>query len=836
MHCLLTTLGLSALLLTQLPAAASTAVRPSQPDAPDLPVADPGWPRQFTREGVRAVYYQPQVDDWKNFRELQARVAFTLTPKDGKTVVGIEELRGRTTADVNRRTVLIDDIEIVAVRFPSLNGADAESMEKLLRTTFPGRPMTVSLDRLIASVQTTQQGTKGVPVKTDPPPILVSTDPAILLVVPGKPVLAPIKGLRMQFVLNANWDLFFTPSDSRYYLLADKVWLTAGSLEGPWNVSRTLPPDLSKLPAGENWDHVKKAVAGSAPPGGQVPKVFFAAEPSELIVFAGPPVYKPISGTQLRYANNTSSWVFNDAGDGQIYFLVAGRWFRAPNLGGPWSYAGNDLPEDFSRIPPQSEAAEVLASVPGTPECEDAVLLAQVPTSAVIQVPEAEAKAKVNYNGEPQFAAIEGTPLTYATNANADVIRLEGKYYLCQNAIWFLSSSPTGPWTVAATVPEAIYTIPPSSPVYHVTYVKVESTPRGQVVCSYTSGYTGAYVAGVATGAALVWGTGYAYQPYIYPGPVPVYRPYYATYGVSANYYPNRGVYTVGGYAYGPYGGSGSAAWYNPNTGGYGRAYTEQYPYGGRTNASGYNPSTDTSWTTRQGHNYYGQAGTSTVTRGDQTVQTAHVATNYGHTSVAQGENNLYAGHDGNVYKQNSSGDWTKWDNGQWQPVNTPAATNNRTQSQTGTVGAAQAQTSPLSRQTGGTRTERAGQTGTGTSAGNPQANERRNSRPEGQAPAREENPPSGSQPPGTLTGASTAPASGQTARGQGRMTGAAKGSAPSSSDDQTLNGLNREASARRRGQAGSSQRTPAENARGGRAHATPETRGAPGRRGRSRE
>ena len=35
--------------------------------------SDPGWPRQVTRNDVRFVYYQPQVDEWKDYRSLRAR-------------------------------------------------------------------------------------------------------------------------------------------------------------------------------------------------------------------------------------------------------------------------------------------------------------------------------------------------------------------------------------------------------------------------------------------------------------------------------------------------------------------------------------------------------------------------------------------------------------------------------------------------------------------------------------------------------------------------------------------------------------------------------------------
>jgi hypothetical protein len=205
---------------------------------------------------------------------------------------------------------------------------------------FPGKPFTVSLDRLIAYVQANQQNAKIVPVKTDPPPILVSTEPAVLLTVQSDPVLAPIKGLQLKFVVNANWDLFFGPDESRYYLLVDKTWLTAESLAGSWTAAGKLPPDLSKLPNGEGWDHVQKAVAGYATGKSKAPKVFYTAEPAELIVFAGEPIYKKIADTQLLYATNTDSWVFSDSANGQIYYLVTGRWFQRAKVGGAMDLRG----------------------------------------------------------------------------------------------------------------------------------------------------------------------------------------------------------------------------------------------------------------------------------------------------------------------------------------------------------------------------------------------------------------------------------------------------------------------------------------------------------------
>src|SRR5258707_9628449 len=47
----------------------------------------------------------------------------------------------------------------------------------------------------------------------------------------------------------------------------------------------------------------------------------------------------------------------------------------------------------------------------------------------------------------------------------------------------------------------------------------------------------------------------------------------------------------------------------------------------------------------------------------------------------SEGQDNLYAGHDGNVYKRDDSGDWSKWDNGQWNPVNPPSGNKGANQS-----------------------------------------------------------------------------------------------------------------------------------------------------------
>jgi hypothetical protein len=650
----------------------------------------PSWPRVFDRNGTHVVVYQPQLKAWQKYRTLIADTAISITDPGQKPVLGVISWRAETITDQSAQTVYVSNIVVLDARFPSLDAAQAAAMQKRVHQIYPTMTLTIGLPRMIASLQHVNVPVRSVTGGTQAPTILVSTSPAIVLLVDGKPVLAPIQGTTLQYVVNTNWDLFYDNSD--YYLLNGRVWLKAKALQGPWTVTTKLPPDMAKLPPKQNWDDVLKAIPPTAR--AQTPtNVLFTAKPAELIVFAGKPIYSKIPGTNLSYATNTDSKVFLHQPDNQIYVLISGRWFRAASLAGPWTYAGDSLPPDFAMIPPGHAYSGVLVSVPGTEHASDAVLLAQVPTTAIVNRAAAEASVKVAYAGPPQFVTIPGTTMYYAVNTPDKIIRVGNVYYLCFQGIWFVSHSPNGPWKTADSVPAVIYTIPPTSPMYNVTYVIVSNPTPTTVQTSYSSGYLGVFVVGVAVGSAIVYGTGYYYPPYVYYGPHPVYYPYPYTYGVAAVYNPYTGFYGVGRAVYGPYGSAGTAAWYNPSTGTYGRAVTTQNAYGGHTYAQAYNPWTGTYAATSQGHNQYSQWGSSVVTNGDNWAQAQHVTNSQGSAGSFQtskgsagagytgangnsgfvakdaNNNNVYAGADGNVYKKDSNGNWSKYDNGNWTPV-----------------------------------------------------------------------------------------------------------------------------------------------------------------------
>jgi hypothetical protein len=376
---------------------------------------------------------------------------------------------------------------------------------------------------------------------------------------------------------------------------------------------------------------------------------------------------------------------------GTVYYLVAGRWFSAPDFKGPWTFATPNLPEDFKTIPLEHQRSRVLASVPGTSQAAEAVLLASIPQTA--RVPKNLKAPEVVYDGQPKFEPIEKTKVSRAVNTDKSIIKVGDMYYMCFEGVWFMGKSPEGPWSVTGQVPGEIYEIPVSSPASNVTYVKVEEDNDDAVVFATALAFTGVMIAW----GCCVWGSGWYYPPYYgWHGGYPAYYPHYPTYGYGARYNPYTGAYGRGMAAYGPYGGAGVGSRYNPRTGTYSRGAAAYGPYGSRAAGQAYNPRTGAYAQTRQGSNVYGSWGSTQVQRGDQWASTNRYTNRQtgnttrvtqgsgggesirrtgpgGSTSTIgrTGSGDVYAGRDGNVYRRNGDS-WQQYDgSGNWSNVAT---------------------------------------------------------------------------------------------------------------------------------------------------------------------
>lgn len=188
------------------------------------------------------------------------------------------------------------------------------------------------------------------------------------------------------------------------------------------------------------------------------------------------------------------------------------------------------MPSAFAQIPADSPKADVLSFVAGTTEAREAVLDAGIPQTANIRR-DAGADLTVAYDGDPKFQNVPESPgVSYALNTPEEILSVNGTYYCCHQAVWYWSDSPTGPWTVSASVPPAIYTLPPSCPDYNVTYVGIYDYYPDYITCGYLPGYTGTFV----YGPTIVYGTGYDYPGWYGTA----YFPPPCTWGFGAYYDP----------------------------------------------------------------------------------------------------------------------------------------------------------------------------------------------------------------------------------------------------------------------------------------------------------
>ena len=153
----------------------------------------------------------------------------------------------------------------------------------------------------------------------------------------------PIEKTSLEFVVNTNWDLFFDKSDSKYYLLDEKRWLTAAALEGPWTATTKLPKDMSKIPDQPNWAGVKKAIPPPSGATGAAPKVFYSNTPAEIITFKGQPAYAKIPNTQLSYATNYGERCFSSGWGEPILLPDSGAMVprEEPRWAVDFCYAGS---------------------------------------------------------------------------------------------------------------------------------------------------------------------------------------------------------------------------------------------------------------------------------------------------------------------------------------------------------------------------------------------------------------------------------------------------------------------------------------------------------------
>jgi len=587
------------------------------PAASRSTLTDQGWPREFAMGSTNITIYQPQIEQWQG-TQFEARAAVSIADAQSKTTTfGVVWFAARTEIDKINRLVIMSDFRISRVSFPTASDK-AGLYQEVIQTQVPKTAQVIALDRLVADLANTQTATEnaGYQLNNEPPLIFFSTRASILILIDGNPVLGPVQDTSLKRVINTRVLILHDPSIGKFYLHLMDGWMESNAATGSWSVAQVTSTELERAlkvcSSSKQVDLLDGSTIATADrkqslreseKAGSIPSIYASTSPAELLQTAGDPQVATIEGTQLAYVTNTENDIFVDASTGAHYILISGRWFRSLSMNGPWYYSpGNELPADFARIPAGHPKADVLASIPGTPQAKEALVANNIPQTA--SVPRNTTGVNIEFDGAPQLKPIENTSLQYVINTSTPVIAVSANsFYTVQNGVWFVASALTGPWTVAVSVPSVIYSIPPASPLHYITYVKVYGSTPEVVYVGYTPGYYGTVVSSTNV---VVYGTGWYYPAYVgryWYGSCLTYGygagfawstsagwgvAFGIGYGWSSYYYPGAWYTGVSGYYAGTWGVAGAsaaygqwgnvaytgsrAAWANPYTGNVGRA------------------------------------------------------------------------------------------------------------------------------------------------------------------------------------------------------------------------------------------------------------------------
>jgi len=551
------------------------------------------WPLKISSAEGNLTIYHPQLDLLEeNKISIRSAVSVKLS-EETEPVFGAVWLSSNVLTDRETKMAVLKDIKIEKLKFPDDVKDNLKKLTSVVEQTLPKENLEISLDKINKMLELVKKE-KSVSKKyiMKPPKIIFSTSPAVIISIDGTPKLKPVEGKKLMRVINSASTILLDTETKKYYLGSGENWVSTTDILGDWSPVTEIP-DVIK-----SFDVVEKETAEEMAANGTIlPKVIVTTEATELIATKGEPEFCPIRGTDLLYIENTDSDVFMEIDSQKIFVLLSGRWFASDSNKGPWeNVASNKLPEDFAKIPPGSAKGEVLTQISGTEEANDAVLDSYIPQTAAIN--RDETNLVVAFDGEPEFENIEGTEMEYAVNSQEQIIYVDDKYYCCKNGIWYVTEQILTTaantvdgvlqtaenitetalnltlgtiWAVCSVVPPVIYTIPPSCPVYPVTYCKIYDYTPEEVYVGYTPGYVGSY----RYDGCMVYGTGYNYDPW--------YGNYYwsrqGTFGFSVGY-SCLGGWGIGiGYG-GIYGGIaygwGCGGWYGRgycNRGGYGNYY-----------------------------------------------------------------------------------------------------------------------------------------------------------------------------------------------------------------------------------------------------------------------
>ena len=215
-----------------------------------------------------------------------------------------------------------------------------------------------------------------------------------------------------------------TVTDAKFPSVTDEAKITAlktllatelpGQVE-PFSIDRLIASLDQEQGGGAKPDYKNDA-----------PHVFFAVQPTNLVLIDGEPKFQSIDKTNYELVVNTPYFIARGTGKSTFYMSGSNIWFESTAIQGPWSVS-NSAPADLQQmIPPDTTVAAAKKDADGKP---------MVPKIIVSTVP----AELVQTDGKPALQPIKGTQLLYVTNTEDDIFMdiASQQYYILVSGRWY---------------------------------------------------------------------------------------------------------------------------------------------------------------------------------------------------------------------------------------------------------------------------------------------------------------------------------------------------------------------------------------------------------------
>jgi hypothetical protein len=186
------------------------------------------------------------------------------------------------------------------------------------------------------------------PVDADAMRIVFSQVPAALVRVEGEPRYEPVPGTRLERITNTD-SLIVRDVAGVHYLRFKGVWMEGDDLTGPWSPAGMAPEGAEIALAFSPRESGAGRSADTADALWRA--IYVTTTPAALVVTDGPPQFLPVEGAALHHVTNTSTPIYREPTDQEIYVAIPGGWYRAWTLAGPWQHVTDaQLPDDIKPI------------------------------------------------------------------------------------------------------------------------------------------------------------------------------------------------------------------------------------------------------------------------------------------------------------------------------------------------------------------------------------------------------------------------------------------------------------------------------------------------------